>query len=249
MKALAAVMFFTRIPLWKWFSPTKEEYKNLVSYWSMTGWITGGLMSLVFFISYSIFSIETSVIFALISRLILTGALHEDGLADFIDGFGGGTNKEKILSIMKDSHIGSYGVTGLIIYFLLAWSLIFSLGPEKAVIVLFIADPAAKFISSNIINFLPYARKEEDCKSKILYSKMDIKEIAISAFFGIIPIIVFFPIVYILSLIPAILFFFIYIFYLNKKIGGYTGDCCGALFLISELLIYVGVYIISFIMM
>ena len=45
----------------------------------------------------------------MIARLLITGCLHEDGLADFFDGFGGGTSRERILVIMKDSHIGSYG--------------------------------------------------------------------------------------------------------------------------------------------
>ena len=58
-----------------------------------------------------------AVAIALSGRLLLTGALHEDGLADFCDGFGGGYTKERILAIMKDSHIGTYGVIGLIIYF------------------------------------------------------------------------------------------------------------------------------------
>ena len=57
-----------------------------------------------------------SVIVAIAVRLLITGALHEDGLADFLDGFGGGGDRARILAIMKDSHIGTYGVLGLIIY-------------------------------------------------------------------------------------------------------------------------------------
>ena len=61
---------------------------------------------------------------AVISRLFVTGCLHEDGLADCFDAFGGGTTRERTLAIMKDSHIGSYGVIGLIGYFALLWMLI-----------------------------------------------------------------------------------------------------------------------------
>ena len=63
----------------------------------------------------------------MLSRILLTGALHEDGLADFCDGFGGGTTRERILSIMKDSHIGTYGVIGLICYLGMFYLLIYRL--------------------------------------------------------------------------------------------------------------------------
>ena len=67
-------------------------------------------MALIFWGAIHFFDVETSVILALISRILVTGALHEDGLADFFDGMGGGKDREGILRIMKDSHIGSYGV-------------------------------------------------------------------------------------------------------------------------------------------
>ena len=70
---------------------------------------------------------------AIAVRLLLTGALHEDGLADFFDGFGGGgTNRTRILAIMKDSHIGTFGVLSLIFYFALLFSCMYALGPLYA---------------------------------------------------------------------------------------------------------------------
>ena len=95
-----------------------------------------------------------AVILALTSRLLITGALHEDGLADFFDGFGGGTNRESTLRIMKDSHIGSYGVLGLIIYYLLAYNLLVALPLTVTPFLLLSGDTWSKFISSNIINYL-----------------------------------------------------------------------------------------------
>ena len=65
-----------------------------------------------------ILPVSIALIISVIVRQPVTGCLHEDGLADFLDGFGGGTTRERTLAIMKDSHIGSYGVIGLIFYFL-----------------------------------------------------------------------------------------------------------------------------------
>lgn len=109
---LAALIFFTRLPFWKIKEVPQECFKHVVSYWSFSGWLTGGMMALIFWGASTILPHGVAVILALTSRLLITGALHEDGLADFFDGFGGGTNRESTLRIMKDSHIGSYGVLG-----------------------------------------------------------------------------------------------------------------------------------------
>ena len=61
-----------------------------------------------------------AIVAAILLRIFITGALHEDGLTDFVDGFGGGgSDRQRILDIMKDSRIGTYGVLGIIFYELL----------------------------------------------------------------------------------------------------------------------------------
>lgn len=124
---LAALMFFTRLPFWRICSVPSECFRHVVSYWSLCGWLTGGVMALAFWLFSLWFPLSVAVLLALCTRLFLTGALHEDGLADFFDGFGGGRDREGILRIMKDSYIGSYGVLGLILYYLLSFSLLVSL--------------------------------------------------------------------------------------------------------------------------
>ena len=131
---------------------------------------------------------------AILSRLLITGCLHEDGLADFFDGFGGGTTKERTLAIMKDSQIGSYGVIGLIGYFLLLFLLLENL-PLKLICALVICgDCWSKFCASQIINYLPYARKEEDSKAKVVYDRMTWQELLTGFICGLLPIVLFLPI-------------------------------------------------------
>jgi len=110
----AALIFFTRLPFWrlKVFQVSPEHFKQAINYWTVTGWLTGGVMAGTLWLSAWILPESVAILIALLSRLLITGALHEDGLADFLDGFGGGNHKERILSIMKDSHIGTYGVLG-----------------------------------------------------------------------------------------------------------------------------------------
>jgi adenosylcobinamide-GDP ribazoletransferase len=114
----ASFIFFTRLPFWRLHQPAKEAYQTVVEHWPLVGWLTGSVMGAVIYFGSMFFSYEIAILLAILTRLLMTGALHEDGLADFMDGFGGGgKDRQRILDIMKDSHIGTYGVIGLIMYF------------------------------------------------------------------------------------------------------------------------------------
>ena len=126
MKVLAAFIFFTRLPFWRIKEVPAKYFKRIVPYWPLAGWLTGGITVGVLWIAAQILPISIAWVLAILSRLLITGCLHEDGLADFFDGFGGGHDKAGILRIMKDSHIGSYGTIGLILYFILYVSLLSS---------------------------------------------------------------------------------------------------------------------------
>ena len=98
MKLLAALIFFTRLPFWRITEVPAAYFKRVVDYWPFVGWLTGGIMAGTLWLSAQFLPMSTAVILALLARLLVTGALHEDGLADFCDGFGGGTSREKNLS-------------------------------------------------------------------------------------------------------------------------------------------------------
>ncbi|MDR1882744.1 MAG: adenosylcobinamide-GDP ribazoletransferase [Prevotella sp.] len=241
----AALVFFTRLPFWrlKAFDVPVERYKQAINYWPVTGWLTASVMAGVLWGSAQILPYSIAVVSAILSRLLITGALHEDGLADFSDGFGGGITRERTLEIMKDSHIGTNGVISLIFYFSLFYLLLNDLDLETACIVILAADPLCKFIVSLITLFLPYARNEETGKSKVVYSKMSIGTGAVSVIFGLLPFILllkidFWPVI----LFPVFVFTGL-ILLMGKKIRGYTGDCCGAAFLMCELSFYLGIMI------
>lgn len=209
-------------------------YKRVVDLWSLTGWLTGGFTALILWLGLHVFPPLIAVIIAYCSRLLLTGALHEDGLADFIDGFGGGTSRERILEIMKDSRIGSYGVIGLIFYFLLLICSVASFPIWLMPFVVLAADPWGKFCASSLINLLPYARKEEEAKNKLIYRRISLPAFMLSLAAGILPVMLL-PLPYWASIVAPLIVTILYITYLKYKLGGYTGDCCGALALLCEL--------------
>ncbi len=250
---IAAISFFTILKLPGVKLVRKEDYENATYFWCFVGVITGTITALALWGASYIVPYQVAVIIAYSFRLLLTGALHEDGLADFIDGFGGGSNKKRILEIMKDSHIGSYGVIGLIIYYLLLISIVSSLPLQLSIIAIISSDIWSKYVASNIIYALPYARSEEESKSKIVYHRRGIVLTIPGAIFSILSVYLlmtinndFLPTLYLVAIISPIIVFIFFTNFLKKRIGGYTGDCCGALFLLSEICFLLTISIINF---
>lgn len=233
---LAALMMFTRLPLWRIYQVDKKYYTGILLYWPLVGFVTGITTWGVLRLASSVLPLLPACILAVCARLLLTGALHEDGLADFFDGFGGGQGKEGILRIMKDSHIGSYGTIGLISYFLLYVSLLASVPfPAPAGLILG-ADVLSKLGTAMMINTLPYARTEESSKTKVLYRHIRLWEFLLIAVICLIPLILLHtPLA--AFLFPCLLLCCLRV-YFSRKIGGYTGDCCGASVLLAEQLFY-----------
>lgn len=237
----AALIFFTRLPFWRVYQPPQASYKAVVEFWPLTGWLTGGAMAATLYFGSIILPWSVAVIAAIVVRLLITGALHEDGLADFLDGFGGGGDRARILAIMKDSHIGTYGVLGLILYMLLLGTTLYSMTPRVAALIVFAADPFAKMVTSQLVNMLPYARREEEAKNKTVYRKPSLAAGLSLTVQGLLPMALMIWLTgiswYLIIAIPALVMYFLYLLLL-RKIQGYTGDCCGAVCLLVELAVY-----------
>src|SRR5882724_4395211 len=107
-------MFLTRIRVPATIDHRPEYLQKSPRYFPLIGWIVGGISILVFLAFNKFFSENIALLASMIAGILTTGAFHEDGFADTCDGFGGGWTKEKILLIMKDSRLGTYGVIGLI---------------------------------------------------------------------------------------------------------------------------------------
>lgn len=247
---IASFILFTRLPFWRICQPPKEAYQAAVEHWPLTGWLTGGIMAGTLFLACHILPFPIAVILAVIVRLFLTGALHEDGLADFFDGFGGGTDRERTLAIMKDSHIGTYGVIALIFYFALLCGVLLSLPPMTALFTIMAADPLAKMFASQIVNFMPYARREEEAKNKTVYRPISMGatvSLALQGLLPSIPFLLFTEVTWWQAVLVPILAATLLFVIIWRRLQGYTGDCCGAVCLLTELSFYLAVLILSLI--
>ncbi|MBQ6377849.1 MAG: adenosylcobinamide-GDP ribazoletransferase [Prevotella sp.] len=238
----AAFIFFTRLPFWRLHEPPKECFATVVEHWPLTGWLTGAIMAATLWLCAQVLPYYIAVLLAIVMRLLVTGALHEDGLADFFDGFGGGgNNRQRILDIMKDSHIGTYGVIGLILYLLLLFFCLSSMPPKMAALTILAADPYAKMLTSQLVTMMPYARREEEAKAKVVYRKISVVGGISLAVQGLLPLVAFIFYTGVawqtLIFIPALVMYFLYLL-IWRKIHGYTGDCCGAVCLLVELSVF-----------
>jgi len=240
-RLFAAFIFFTRLPFWRIHQPRKEAYETVVELWPLTGWLPAGCMAATLYFGSFIVPTALAAIAAIIVRILITGALHEDGLADFIDGFGGGgTDCRRILDIMKDSHIGTYGVVGLILYFMLLHQSLTILPPRITALMILAADPFFKMMTAQLIQMMPYARTAETAKGQVVYRKISIKAGLLLLIQGTLPAIglwYFAGLPYLCIAIPALVFYLLYLL-MHRRINGYTGDCCGAVFLLTELTFY-----------
>lgn len=240
----AAFIYFTRLPLWRLHEPPREAYNSVVENWPLTGWLTGGVMAAVLWLGSMVFPWTVAVVLAIAARMLLTGAFHEDGLADFFDGFGGGgRNRDDILRIMKDSRIGTYGVLSLVVYVLLLFMAIHSMKPFMACLAILAADPYSKMVAGQVVQMMPYARNEQTSKSHTVYRRISVAA-GIGMFVeGMLPLVGFLlfanrfvtPLRWdLLIAIPCLTMFFLYLL-IWHRLRGYTGDCCGAMFLLVEL--------------
>lgn len=249
-RVLAALTFFTRLPLK---CRSAEAFRHVVPLWPLAGWLTGGAMAGVFLLARCVgLNTELSVLLAIMGRVLLTGALHEDGLADFFDGFGGGNTRERTLAIMKDSHIGTFGVLGLLGYGLLLLHLLTALmrgGVSPLVMVC--GDVACKFIASTVVWFLPYARSEEKSKNGFVYARPTAAERVTGGVMAVLPVLLAKLFVLDISFCGWLSGFFfaeilclLLILLMRRRIGGYTGDCCGATFLLTEAGFYLAMLVV-----
>lgn len=233
-----ALMFFTRIPCPKWIDHSPEYLSKSSRYFPLIGIIVGGIGASVYYVSGFLFPHPLALLLSMISTILITGAFHEDGLADMCDGFGGGWTKENILRIMKDSRTGTYSVVGLCSVLAVKFASLYYIDSKLILLVLIAGHSLSRFAASTLLYTLDYVRDDEQNKAKPAAQKMSADSLLIGAFFGISPLILFFNYYVFILLIPVFLTRWYLGYYFNKWIGGQTGDCGGATQQICEVVFY-----------
>src|SRR6266446_4609282 len=157
---LIAVQFLTRLPVPRVLDNSEVELGKAAAFFPLVGVMTGGGAALVFTLLQRLLPLPASVLCAILFAAFITNGFHEDGLADTFDGLGGGWTKDRVLEIMRDSRIGTYGTLALV--FLVLGKLTFLLLLRQGQIWrwLIVAHTAARWTILPLCAWLPYARAD-----------------------------------------------------------------------------------------
>ncbi len=258
---LLAIQFFTRIPItgrlaaWVGYSP--EMLRASASHFPGVGVLVGGLVAvlsavmLVFLPQNSPLSPLVVAVLGTIFSVMLTGAFHEDGLADIADGLGGSQNRERALEIMKDSRVGAFGAIAVVLVLLAKVSLLALIGdvsPETMVVGIFVAHVVSRIFPLLLIRLLPHVGDIAGSKSKPLADQISGFSLFIAFLWLFMTLFLCSMSVFIaydaINLIVPMLtssIAFLYMWRLfAKRLQGFTGDCLGATQQVCEVGFYLG---------
>jgi len=240
---LTAVQFYTRLPVPAWVGYSDEQLNQATVYFPVIGWLVGGVVAAAYTAARLLLrNDDVALLLSTAAGILLTGAFHEDGFADVCDGFGGGWTKLRILEIMKDSRLGTYGAAGLGLLLGLKFLALRGLPAAAVAPALLLAHPLSRAAALTAIFTHDYARANEDSKAKPVAKRISRRELAAGLLLGGLPLLAYAswlqrPAV-LLVLLPVAAAKGYLARYFQRWIGGYTGDCLGAIQQVAEVLVY-----------
>ena len=260
---LLAVQFFTRIPIPDWVGFSTSWLQQSARYFPWVGILVGLVTAGVYWLAALCWPPLLAVLLSTVAGILLTGAFHEDGFADVCDGFGGGTTRERVFEIMKDSRVGAYGAIGIGLMLAIKCAALTELaepggglyagaagresgnaveiGPAMA---LLLAHPLSRLFPTLMLWRMRYAREEG--KAKPMAEHMNRGEFAIASMGALLPVLLLlalgqlhWPALLVgLGLAGLCCAWLVRGFW--RRIGGFTGDCLGATQQVAEVALYLG---------
>lgn len=236
---LAAVMFLTRIPVPSALGHREDDLARSTVFFPLIGALVGAVGGGVFLLAERLWTVPIAVVLATAATVRLTGAFHEDALADACDGLGGGWSREQVLTVMKDSRIGSYGAIGLILVVGLKLAALAALPAPSVVGALVAGHVLGRWSALPLIFAHPYVRETEGTGKPFAAGVTAARLIGGSAL----------AVAFVVAAVgrdalgafaAAALVTLLAGRYFRRRIGGITGDCLGA----ANQLVEVSVYLV-----
>jgi adenosylcobinamide-GDP ribazoletransferase len=255
---LAALQYFTRLPVPRWVGHSQALLDDSVRYFPAVGLVVGAIGAVALLGAARLWSAAVAVLISMIATLLATGAFHEDGLADAVDGLGGGLDRTRALEIMKDSRIGAFGAIALGMALLLKFVTLSSVPSWRAALLLLAGHAVSRLGAVFIMTTMPYARESDDSRSKPLVQHVSVVSVVIATLTGIAALTPmgwagvpmrwtdvpmrwqYVPMGW--AVVPGLLAVGLVCLawglYLRRRLGGYTGDCLGAAQQLGECAFY-----------
>ncbi len=267
---LLAIQFFTRIPvtgrLAQWVGYSPAMLRASAAHFPGVGWLVGTLVAaftalLLASLPVGGFSPLVVAVWGTAFGVLITGAFHEDGLADVADGLGGSQDRDRALIIMKDSRVGAFGAIAIVLVLLAKVSLLALLGSVSGLLLclaLFLAHVVSRTWPLFLIRLMPHVGDAAGSKSKPLADQISKTCLIVALTWCVMALVL---VIYASigidlksigagskslteALFPAMVssgvgFILMWRWFL-KRLEGFTGDCLGATQQVCELMFYLG---------
>lgn len=246
-RLLIALGYFTRVPIPAGVGWSAQALNRAARYFPLIGVFVGGVATLVLYAASGLLPLTLAVLMSMAASVLMTGAFHEDGLADAADGFGGGYDAQRVLEIMQDSRIGSYGAIAMVLVLLGKFSALLALAEHSlalAAAAVISAHAASRACALGVMAVLPYVRVEGDAKARPVAEGIGGAEWITGLVVGAAPLALvaamhLMPLrAVLLAILATLAVLVVAVRYFRRRIGGYTGDCLGATQQVAELAFY-----------
>ncbi len=232
--------FFTKVRLPEFLgskiSPD-AKLKDAVVFFPIAGLLIGLVVATIWFASAQFLPPLVAAGLAILAGIVITGGLHEDGLADCADGLGGVVDKERALEIMRDSRIGTYGTLALITTTGLRWVSLAGLSIASGFSALIIAHTASRAAISMAMKYSDYARQSG--LGDQVSGRISNTEFLLTTLIAAAAAYIFGEFLGLLALIAGFAVTTLFLRYLIHRLGGYTGDGLGAMQQLCEITILI----------
>jgi adenosylcobinamide-GDP ribazoletransferase len=233
---LVAIQFLTRLPVpLVRFDP--DSLSRAAKFFPVVGLVIGLGASVLQRIAAPHLSRPLVALLVLTFLVLITSGLHEDGLADTADGFGGGWNREQVLTILRDSRIGSFGALALVLSVLARFLLLSNLPVNRFTAFVVSAHVLCRWTTLPLSYFLPPAR-ECDGQGARIAQKISPATLLIGTLSSFAIVFYFMRTEFWIPVLVALVITTLSGLYYSRRIGGVTGDCFGATNQLTEIAIY-----------
>lgn len=234
---LTAVQYFTRVPVPVWVGHDAAQLNRATRYFPLVGIGVGALGAGALWVCAFFFTPLPAVIVSTVLTVCITGAFHEDGLADTVDGLGGAMSRERALEIMKDSRVGTFGILALVFALLLKIAALAALPLREAIPVLIAGHGLSRACALVLAWRLPYAREDASTRAKPVVENVHTVDVLFAAMCGLVPLF-FIGLHAAFGLVAAGITAVLLCRWFQRRLGGYTGDTLGATQQLCEVAFY-----------
>lgn len=231
-----ALQFMTRLPVGSDGEQEQAEFSRQARFYPAVGLVVGGIAAVTYIVANFFLPDSVSALLAMIAAVAVTGALHEDGLADTVDGIFGGRDRDHALEIMRDHQVGVYGILALIFAVMMKMTLIASAWDWSAMWSIVIAHGLSRYAITEVLGRYDYARAESSKFARpeiqgedLTYARLWAAGIVVAS------VLLLGPLTTLAGVVLAAVFASGLAQMIVRKIGGYTGDGLGAVQQVAEI--------------